>query len=79
MYPYMNEDVAWQRQLDIQREVENSRLAAAAGDDLLGWVLSLAEIATALAGQVAAWAQRRRAARWEEAASDEDAPTSGVA
>ena len=27
MYPYMNEDVAWQRLLDLQREMENSRLA----------------------------------------------------
>jgi hypothetical protein len=29
MYPYMNEDVAWQRLKDIQREMENSRLLAA--------------------------------------------------
>lgn len=26
MYPYMNEDAAWQRLQDLQREVENSRL-----------------------------------------------------
>ncbi len=29
MYPYMNEDAAWQRLQDIQREMETSRLMAA--------------------------------------------------
>ena len=29
MNPYANEDAAWQRLLDIQREMENSRLMAA--------------------------------------------------
>lgn len=29
MYPYVNEDVAWQRLQDIQREIENRRLMAA--------------------------------------------------
>ncbi|HYM67131.1 MAG TPA: hypothetical protein VEW68_07560 [Patescibacteria group bacterium] len=28
MYPYMNEDVAWQRLQDLQREMETSRLWA---------------------------------------------------
>jgi hypothetical protein len=28
-YPYMNEDAAWQRLQDLQREMENSRLMAA--------------------------------------------------
>ena len=28
MYPYMNEDAAWQRLQDLQRELENSRLMA---------------------------------------------------
>ena len=28
MYPYMNEDAAWQRVQDLQREIENSRLMA---------------------------------------------------
>lgn len=35
MYPYMNEDVAWQRLLDLQREVENSRLLAQNGPPAL--------------------------------------------
>jgi len=30
MYPFMNEDAAWQRLQDTQRELENSRLMAAA-------------------------------------------------
>jgi len=30
MYLYMNEDVMWERQKDLQREAENSRLWAAA-------------------------------------------------
>jgi hypothetical protein len=29
MNPYVNEDVAWQHILDLQREMENSRLMAA--------------------------------------------------
>jgi len=29
MYPFMNEDAAWQRLQDVQRELENSRLMAA--------------------------------------------------
>jgi hypothetical protein len=28
MYPYLNEEVAWQRLQDLQREMENSRLMA---------------------------------------------------
>ena len=28
MYPFMNEDAAWQRLQDTQREIENSRLMA---------------------------------------------------
>lgn len=28
MYPFMNEDAAWQRVQDLQREIENSRLMA---------------------------------------------------
>ena len=28
MYPFMNEDAAWQRLQDMQREIENSQLMA---------------------------------------------------
>ena len=38
MYPFMNEDAAWHRIQDLQREMENSRLMSrnpqAAGDAL---------------------------------------------
>jgi hypothetical protein len=35
MYPYMNEDVAWERLKDVQREMENSRLLAQNGPPAL--------------------------------------------
>lgn len=41
MYPYMNEDVAWQRLVDMQREIENDRLWARSSTHLLSvaWLL----------------------------------------
>ncbi len=42
MYPYRNEDVAWQRLLDMQREMENSRIWG-------GRALTLAELGVTLA------------------------------
>ena len=36
MYPYMNEDVAFERLKDMQREVENSRLWAGRTISVLG-------------------------------------------
>jgi len=33
MHPFMNEDAAWQRLQDIQREMENRRLMAAGQPD----------------------------------------------
>ena len=38
MYPYMNEDAAWQRLIDLQREAENARLWAPATGRLLVWL-----------------------------------------
>ena len=38
MNPYVNEDVAWQRLLDLQREMENSRLLATQG---IPWAVRL--------------------------------------
>ncbi len=35
MNPYMNEDVAWQRLVDAQREMENSKLWAKRTSSLL--------------------------------------------
>jgi hypothetical protein len=50
MYPY-NEEVAWQRLKDVQREMENSRLLAEQGPPALGrlavrlgrWVWAMVE------------------------------------
>lgn len=36
MYPYRNEDVAWQRLLDMQREMENSRIWAGRAETVAG-------------------------------------------
>jgi hypothetical protein len=46
MYPYMNEDVAWERLKDVQREMENSRLLAEQGP------ATVARLARYLAGRV---------------------------
>lgn len=35
MYPFMNEDIAWQRLIDVQREMENSRLLADRGSSAM--------------------------------------------
>ena len=40
MYPYMNEDVAFERVKDMQREMENSRRVAAGISDVLGLLSS---------------------------------------
>ena len=49
MYPYMNEDVAWERLKDMQREMENDRIWANRSEHALklaallvrrGWVLA---------------------------------------
>ena len=49
MYPYMNEDVAFERVKDMQREMENSRLYAASIIDVLGLfarpIIALVEMA----------------------------------
>ena len=52
MNPYMNEDVAWQRLKDLQREAENRRLLAQGGSSEAGrWsVRHLLERAWLLAG-----------------------------
>lgn len=75
MYPYMNEDVAFERLKDLQREMENSRLAA-------GWlarfgsrVRNLSARAWWLAGLAFRRPPRRRPslapARYEEDSASE--------
>jgi hypothetical protein len=63
MYPYMNEDAAWQRLQDIQREMENSRLMAAGQPDATFQTLKrLAARAWLLAGLASMRPPRRRPA-----------------
>ena len=60
MHPYLNEDVAFERLKDLQREMENSRMAA---DSLVGLgklVRNLAARAWLLAGLAMRRAPRRR-------------------
>jgi hypothetical protein len=49
MNPYVNEEVAWQRLKDLQREVESSRLLATNG----------VPAATRLLRSLAGWARQR--------------------
>jgi hypothetical protein len=63
MYPYMNEDAAWQRLQDIQREMENRRLVATGRRHITVDVLrQLAVRAWLLAGLAAMRPPRRRRA-----------------
>ena len=50
MYPYMNEDVAFERLKDLQREMENSRLIAGSAPSLGSLLRGLAERAWWLGG-----------------------------
>ena len=60
MYPYRNEDAAWDRLIDMQREMENSRLWAGRSADLLATLARLAERAWILGGLAMRRAPRRR-------------------
>jgi hypothetical protein len=62
VYPYMNEDVAWRRQQDIQREIENSRIWADGS-------ATLARAAIRLASRLWVQAMRRRPRRETTAAA----------
>jgi len=50
MYPYMNEDAAFERLKDLQREMENNRLIAGAAPGLGSLFRSWAERAWWVAG-----------------------------
>jgi hypothetical protein len=61
MHPYMNEESAWQRLQDMQREMENSRLMAAGQPQAaLTTIRRLATRAWLLAGLAASRPPRRR-------------------
>ena len=62
MHPFMNEDAAWQRLQDIQREMENRRLMAAGRSHVtLSTLRQMAARAWLLAGLAAMRPPRRRA------------------
>ena len=60
MYPYMNEDVAWQRLLDMQREIENDRQWAQTAPHVLKLAGRLAVRVWILAGLATRRAPRYR-------------------
>jgi hypothetical protein len=60
MYNYGNEDAAWDRLIDMQREMENSRLWADRSSSLLSRLALLAERAWILGGLAMRRAPRRR-------------------
>jgi hypothetical protein len=63
MYPYMNEDVAFERLKDLQREMENSRHSATALAGLGGVVRIMLARAWWLAGLAMRRPPRRRPAQ----------------
>ena len=72
MYPYGNEEVAWQRLQDLQREMEYSRQLADRG------LPALARLAQLIGGRIRAMVKAGRPARradraYEEADSASDA------
>jgi len=60
MYGYTNEDAAWQRLIDIQREMENSKIWASDTSSLIKVASQLAERVWILGGLAARRAPRRR-------------------
>ena len=60
MYPYTNEDVAFERLKDLQREMENSRLVAGSFPDVGSLIRNLAARAWWLSGLAMRRPPRRR-------------------
>jgi hypothetical protein len=60
MYPYMNEDAAFERLKDLQREMENSRLIAGSTPSLGRVLRNVVERAWWLGGLAMRRAPRRR-------------------
>ena len=60
MYPYMNEDVAFERLKDMQREMENSHVWADGTAHAFGLAVMFARRAWILAGLAMRRAPRRR-------------------
>jgi hypothetical protein len=77
MYQYTNEDVAFERLRDLQREMENSRLAAGSVIAMWAVVRNLSARAWWLAGLALRRPPRHRPAR--QAMNYEDTAASDVA
>ena len=60
-----NEEMAWRRLQDVQREAENARLVESGGPAVRGWLSMLALRAWLVAGLAA-----RRPPRWHPAVLD---------
>ena len=73
MYPYMNEDVAFERLKDLQREMENSYLTAHTLARFWALVRNLSARAWWLAGLALQRPPRRRPVPRPQTAFDEDA------
>lgn len=73
MYQYTNEDVAFERLKDLQREMENSRLAAHTLAGFWALIRNLAARAWWLGGLAMRRAPRRRPVSRTRAAFDDDA------
>jgi hypothetical protein len=65
MYQYNDEDAAWRRLQDLQREMENSRLMANRPEAVMGMLRKFAARAWLLAGLAAARPPRRHVPRHE--------------
>ncbi len=70
MYPYMNEDAAFERLKDLQREMENSRLMAGSVLDLGSWLRNLAARVWWLGGLATRRPPRRRPIKEQESKPD---------
>lgn len=83
MYPYPNEDVAFERLKDLQREMENSRLVAESFPDVGSLIRNLVARAWWLGGLAMRRPPRRRPVRVqpqidEEAGSESTPPRSAA-
>ncbi len=72
MYPYTNEDAAFERLKDLQREMENSRLIAGSFPDLGNLIRNLAARAWWLSGLAMRRPPRRRPVRIDHSVKKQD-------
>ena len=70
MNGYFNDEMAWRRLQDLQREMENARMVDGGGPALRWWVPKLAARIWVVAGLAT-----RRAPRWSPAAGKRITPS----